>query len=211
MRPVDLAEYTVTDARALVGGITRLHDAADLRTLDAAVRRWTCDLIPYDAMDVVGGIAQGVPQGGAALLDHRLAIRTTGGGQALVGLMLGRRRQEFSGRDVAVAAMLGPMLGAAVDHVRLRAAHRDQLTALAVLTHREREVLALVADGRTNRDIADALYIEARTVEKHVEISRAIPASRSRAARDVAACSCPARVPRRTTSAWEYVAGHQML
>jgi DNA-binding CsgD family transcriptional regulator len=181
MRPVDTADFTVTDARALVGGIATLHDSADLRTLDAAVRRWTCDLIPYDAMDVVGGIAQGAPPGGAAGLDHRLAIRTTGGGQALVGLVLGRRRREFSGRDVAVAALLGPMLGAAVDHVRLRAAHRDQLSALAVLTHREREVLALVADGRTNRDIADVLYIEARTVEKHVEHIRAKLGARSRA------------------------------
>jgi DNA-binding CsgD family transcriptional regulator len=181
MRPVDTADFTVTDARALVGGITALHDTADLRALDTAVRRWTGDLIPYDAMDVVGGIAQGAPQGGAAVLDHRLAIRTTGGGQALVGLVLGRRRREFSGRDVAVAALLGPMLGAAVDHVRLRAAHRDQLSALAVLTHREREVLALVADGRTNRDIADALFIEARTVEKHVEHIRAKLGARSRA------------------------------
>ena len=77
--------------------------------------------------------------------------------------------------------MLGPMLGAAVDHVRLRAVHREQLSALAVLTHREREVLALVADGRTNRDIADALYIEARTVEKHVEHIRAKLGARSRA------------------------------
>ena len=77
--------------------------------------------------------------------------------------------------------MVGPILGAAVDHVRLRAAHRDQLGALAALTHREREVLALVADGRTNRDIADVLYIEARTVEKHVEHIRAKLGARSRA------------------------------
>jgi DNA-binding CsgD family transcriptional regulator len=181
MRPVDTAEFTVTDAHALVGGITALHDATDLRALDAVVRSWTCDLIPCDAMDVVGGLAQGVPQGGAAVLDHRLAIRTTGGGQALVGLVLGRRRREFSGRDVAVGALLGPLLGAAVDHVRLRAAHRDQLSALAVLTHREREVLALVADGRTNRDIADELFIEARTVEKHVEHIRTKLGARSRA------------------------------
>ena len=181
MRPVDPSDFTVTDARALVGGITALHDTADLRALDAAVRRWTRDLIPCDAMDVVGGLAQGAPPGGAAVLDHRLAIRTTGGGQALVGLVLGRRRREFSTRDAAVGALLGPMLGAAVDHVRLRAAHRDQLSALAVLTHREREVLALVADGRTNRDIAESLYIEARTVEKHVEHIRAKLGARSRA------------------------------
>jgi DNA-binding CsgD family transcriptional regulator len=181
MRPAEPADLTIADARALVGGLATLHDAVDLHMLDAAVRRWTGNLIPFDAMDVVGAIAHGEPQGGASMLDHRLAIRTTGGGQSLVGMVLGRRRQEFSGRDVAVAAMLGPMLGAAVDHVRLRAAHREQLTALAVLTHREREVLALVADGRTNRDIALVLFIEARTVEKHVEHIRAKLGARSRA------------------------------
>jgi DNA-binding CsgD family transcriptional regulator len=181
MRPVETTDITVSDARALVGGLSALHDASDLGSLGTALRRWTRDLIPFDAVDMVGALAATELPGGAALLDHRLAIRTTGGGQALVGLVLGRRRFAFSERELAMGALLGPMLGAAVDHVRLRAAHREQLTALAVLTHREREVLALVADGRTNRDIADELFIEARTVEKHVEHIRAKLGARSRA------------------------------
>jgi DNA-binding NarL/FixJ family response regulator len=36
------------------------------------------------------------------------------------------------------------------------------------LTDREREVLSLMAEGRTNRAIADRLYISEHTVEKHV-------------------------------------------
>ena len=36
------------------------------------------------------------------------------------------------------------------------------------LTPREREVLALVADGRTNRQIAEALFISAKTASVHV-------------------------------------------
>jgi class 3 adenylate cyclase/DNA-binding CsgD family transcriptional regulator len=36
------------------------------------------------------------------------------------------------------------------------------------LTEREVEVLRLVAEGRSNRDIADALYLSERTVERHV-------------------------------------------
>ncbi len=36
------------------------------------------------------------------------------------------------------------------------------------LTEREREVLALVAEGRTNRQIADALFISAKTASVHV-------------------------------------------
>lgn len=39
---------------------------------------------------------------------------------------------------------------------------------LAALTPREREVLALVAEGRTNRGIARRLWLTERTVETHV-------------------------------------------
>jgi DNA-binding NarL/FixJ family response regulator len=40
--------------------------------------------------------------------------------------------------------------------------------ASASLTPRELEVLALVADGRTNRQIAETLYITAKTASVHV-------------------------------------------
>jgi DNA-binding NarL/FixJ family response regulator len=40
--------------------------------------------------------------------------------------------------------------------------------ALAVLTPREREVLALMAEGRTNAAIARQLVVTERAVEKHV-------------------------------------------
>jgi DNA-binding NarL/FixJ family response regulator len=40
--------------------------------------------------------------------------------------------------------------------------------ALAALTAREREVLALMAEGRTNVGIAKRLYLSERTVETHV-------------------------------------------
>jgi serine/threonine-protein kinase PknK len=39
---------------------------------------------------------------------------------------------------------------------------------LAELTAREREVLALVAEGRTDRGIAEALWLSPKTVETHV-------------------------------------------
>jgi DNA-binding NarL/FixJ family response regulator len=41
-------------------------------------------------------------------------------------------------------------------------------SALALLTPREREVLALMAEGRTNLGIAQRLYLSERTVETHV-------------------------------------------
>ncbi len=40
-------------------------------------------------------------------------------------------------------------------------------SAWETLTDRERQVLKLIAEGRTNKEIADFLYISAKTVEKH--------------------------------------------
>jgi DNA-binding NarL/FixJ family response regulator len=45
---------------------------------------------------------------------------------------------------------------------------RQHEDALEDLSEREREVLALMAEGRTNQAIAERLFITERTVEKHV-------------------------------------------
>jgi len=59
-----------------------------------------------------------------------------------------------------------------VDPARIRAVEqRDAKTAhgpTAKLSAREREVAELIADGRTNRQIAASLLISEKTVEKHV-------------------------------------------
>jgi DNA-binding NarL/FixJ family response regulator len=46
---------------------------------------------------------------------------------------------------------------------------RQEGDPLEDLSDREREVLALVAEGRTNQAIATRLFITERTVEKHVK------------------------------------------
>jgi DNA-binding CsgD family transcriptional regulator len=48
---------------------------------------------------------------------------------------------------------------------RSRAAAGD---GLAALTAREREVARLVAGGDSNREIAEALFVSPKTVERHI-------------------------------------------
>jgi DNA-binding NarL/FixJ family response regulator len=60
--------------------------------------------------------------------------------------------------------------GSALDPevVALLLGRRRRHDPLAVLTPREREVLALMAEGRSNAAMADALVVSERAVEKHV-------------------------------------------
>ena len=60
--------------------------------------------------------------------------------------------------------------GSALDPevVGLLLGRRGREDPLAVLTPREREVLALMAEGRSNAAMADAMVISERAVEKHV-------------------------------------------
>jgi DNA-binding CsgD family transcriptional regulator len=49
------------------------------------------------------------------------------------------------------------------------------------LTPREAEVLALIADGLSNKEIADRLFLSARTVERHITHIHAKLGTRSKA------------------------------
>ena len=82
---------------------------------------------------------------------------------------------RICGRARAAAARLGAApLAAAVAAMAVRAGVRldDEAAPVApasdVLTPRERSVLALVADGRTNRQVGAELYISEKTVSVHL-------------------------------------------
>ena len=59
-------------------------------------------------------------------------------------------------------------LGHRVDQARRRGAPAGAGAGMAALSSREREVVALVAAGRTNPGIAEELYLSVKTVETHL-------------------------------------------
>jgi DNA-binding NarL/FixJ family response regulator len=98
------------------------------------------------------------------LESHYLA-ELFGGNARSVGYLLKERvgSGEFADAVRRLArgdCVVDPLV---VDHM-MRGRRRD----LAVLTEREREVLALMAQGRSNQGISERLRITVRTVDSHV-------------------------------------------
>jgi DNA-binding CsgD family transcriptional regulator len=60
-------------------------------------------------------------------------------------------------------------LAALVDLVRVSRLEPNDGARLEALTRREREVLALLADGHTTQEVSDALSISVMTVQSHVK------------------------------------------
>ena len=75
--------------------------------------------------------------------------------------------RETAGRELQLATAAFVELGATHDLCVLDSQESDS-TAPGGLTRREVDVLALVATGRTNREIARTLNISERTVERHL-------------------------------------------
>ena len=90
--------------------------------------------------------------------------RVAGGGTALdpevVSQLLLRRRSDPLDRVAAGGSVLDPEV---VAQLLARSRH-----PLAALTPREREVLALMAEGRSNAEISAALVITDSAVSKHI-------------------------------------------
>jgi len=112
------------------------------------------------------------PSMGVLVLSHHteaaFAMHLLSEGSAGTGYLLKDRiadledftdavRRVARGGTVVDPAVVGPLVSAA-------RARPDPLTDL---TEREREVLALMAEGRSNQAIADRLFVTPKTVEAH--------------------------------------------
>ena len=117
-------------------------------------------------------IREELPDTGVLVLsqyvDEAYAFELLSGSTEGVGYLLKDRVADVEAlldgvrRVAAGGSALDPEV---VSHLLGRKRRDDPL---AELTPREREVLALMAEGRTNKAIADALIVTERGVEKHV-------------------------------------------
>jgi DNA-binding CsgD family transcriptional regulator len=179
----ELADALLERARAVVtapGVVPSPAVEASLRTIEA---EWSRAAGPSDpdrwAQSARAWEALGYPwQAGYARWRQAEALLATGAPRSEAAAALARARAladrlgarllaaeiEALGRRARLEPTLPPD-GAATDGPALEPA---TVTDERGLTPREREVLALVADGRTNRQIAEALFISAKTASVHV-------------------------------------------
>jgi DNA-binding CsgD family transcriptional regulator len=101
------------------------------------------------------------------------AVECVDRGEPLAALVYDASLLDDPGLVAAAAAAVGLALENARLQARLRAQVQNRRSGslegpLSELTVRELEVLALIAEGRTDRGIAQQLYVTQKTVETHV-------------------------------------------
>ena len=162
-------------------GFEVVGQAGDSTRLLTLVREHVPDLVLVDirmppthtieGLEAAGVIREEFPETGILVLsahvdvEHAMTLLGSGGG---VGYLLKSRVidvEEFIdalGRIAKGGSVVDPEL------VKELVGARRRLDPMARLSAREREVLALMAEGRSNAGIARRLWVTEGTVEKHV-------------------------------------------
>jgi LuxR family maltose regulon positive regulatory protein len=126
-----------------------------------------------DNPKALADLAKALVLGAQEVFVRTFADEGTAMAPLLGDLLVGRRLDHFAGTNVVPRAYLA-RLAAAFDRIGapvLPAPRRGAVAApglVEALSAREREVLALLAEGRSNLAIADELVITLDTVKRHV-------------------------------------------
>jgi DNA-binding CsgD family transcriptional regulator len=103
-------------------------------------------------------------------------LRSGGNGLGVVSVARGRGSTAFTEADVPFIQSLADILALALVNVRLRqrlaaagsaARSGEEDEIVRGLTQRELEILHLIGEGLTNREVAERLYLSIRTIEWH--------------------------------------------
>ena len=162
-------------------GYDVIERVGDARALVAAVRSEQPDLVvvdirmpptnTFEGIDVARVIRGEFPQIGILLLSAHVELETAidflQSGERVGYLLKSRILRVEDLVDALERIALG---GAVIDPVLVQEllGQQRRTDPLAVLSAREREVLSLVAEGRSNAGIAHRLFISEGAVEKHV-------------------------------------------
>ncbi|WP_445152849.1 response regulator transcription factor [Baekduia sp. Peel2402] len=125
-----------------------------------------------DGLRAAIAIRRDHPETGVLVLsqfsDERYALDLIGDDATGVGYLLKDRVADLDAFADAVARVAGG--GSALDPeiVALMVGRRRKDDPLDALSPRERDVLTLMAEGKSNQGIADALNVTVTAVEKHV-------------------------------------------
>ncbi|MCW2696772.1 MAG: response regulator containing a CheY-like receiver domain protein and an DNA-binding domain [Modestobacter sp.] len=173
-------------------------EATDGQEALAQLARWSALGTPLPhvvLMDLQMPRMGGIEATGAIVAAHpdvRVVVLTSFGEVERVHAALVAGAAGYLLKDAEPAEVVTAVRAAAAGEVHLDAAVARQLTrrmagppaGLGALTTREREILALVAQGQSNRDVADTLGISERTARTHVSnvLTKLHLASRTQAA-----------------------------
>jgi DNA-binding NarL/FixJ family response regulator len=162
-------------------GFEVVGQAADAEELMTLVRELVPELVLVDirmppthtveGLDAARAIREELPQIGILVLSAHVevehAMELLGSGER-IGYLLKSRVTDVDAFVETIERIAGG--GSVVDPglVRELVVARHLGDPLAELTPREREVLGLMAEGRSNAGIARALWVTEGTVEKHV-------------------------------------------
>jgi DNA-binding NarL/FixJ family response regulator len=171
-------------ARLLVeAGFEVVAQAGDPETLLAAVRDHSPDVAIVDIRMPPTHVDEGLRAAEAIRSEHgakvgilvlsqyvetTFALRLVADGAGGVGYLLKDRVEDLE--DFADAVRRIARGGSVIDPevVAQLVGRRRAKAPLDELTEREREVLALMAEGRSNQAICDRLFLAPKTVEAHI-------------------------------------------
>jgi len=105
-----------------------------------------------------------------ALLERAASLIEWGAALRRAGQRSQARRALAQGLDVAARCGAQPLAARAREELHVAGARprRDWIVGVEALTPSELRIVRLARDGRTNRQIAQELYVSIKTVEGHL-------------------------------------------